>query len=1488
MTDVSTAVRRLQIETTVKGAGEAATQLGQLNTSYQDNAKAAVSAEKAGVQYESRLVAMQRQCEAMARAQLAQNAAYAAQAAAVSNSSNAMIAANDNAGKSFTMAGIEAATLANHLRVVAEASYAFSPAFRGVVNGLAAPALRGASVALVAVATGIVAATNLAGAGLVRVGASAALASSSLTPIAGVITSAGLAMQAFNPSIAAVAASILTRFAPALRLLGAVGLVINAAKMVGDAWELGGEQLERYRQIAERAAQVDLSTTYFQKLVKGAEDSKISVEGLTTALTTLQKQSADQLGGSALQNRLSASVKAGNFAGNTGVQDFAQANTTQQRFEAIVSLINQAMTAGQRLAAIDIAGTAFGPEVADNLRKDSEYLDKVKAAAEKVADTQIVSPEDVSRALDLKNRYDAAVAILETRWHPVQDLLTAAGVNMHAAWIGIVETIAGAVDWATKLVTMLGAVPAWFQKKINEGSQWVIDNTTTPESRKAAEVQYGATSDPAEMAKGTDAYSAAVNKLRVGLQNQAAVQQQVAEANTIAQKTLGDTSKEIDGQKKAVDEAANAYDRAVESVTKHTARQMADAQAVGLGAGALEEYRASTQLMMAAQLAGIPITEKIRDQIQDMAQDAGEAGAALARLKLEDRVNFDRATIGLSQSDLAAAQAMQNLYGNKWQSHMDDALAKQIRMNSLVRQVGDLTGSAFSSIAKDVAHGVEPMQAIAKAAKSAAESVVDIAAKQVVGNLLGDMLGNTAAQATGATSAATILTGAGASVAAAMVAGATEAAGILAISVPTAAATLPVAGAVTGGEVAAGGVTAGAALAVGGTAAGAAMWGPLALLAAAVAAIGALSFFGGGDEEKKREAARVTALNNRATLANLDQTTLQGQLTAFDLNANVERTALPNGGKTERSWTNALTFGIFGDSGGEQSEESIALERALAAERIKVIEDFNAKAIETEKQRVEAATKMMNDAVAMLQNFTLSDTAERLKDIQSASSDLTSALTQLGQSTEGVAAQVRAAMDDLRKTFTDGLTARLNSAIGRGYINDITELFRQRAQDLKDAASIGTSDYQVGIVFRAEAQRIVNDAGLVGDAFTQFIKLFPDLAGVVTESSTAVEAAVKQQQDALNSSAKSIVDYVNGLTAGSQSTLSPQARMDAAQAQYNTKLALAQGGNVDAQNSITDAAEDFRTAARDLLGSTTGYQNIEAAIRAQLLALPAVQQTTDPVVAAMRDVLLAINAGNASQATDATLNQVKSASQSTSASTAAAASLAQQQNDILAYANSLSGTANSISVYANDIGNNQVALLNSINGLQNTASSQLALLNNQYAERPFQVAAGGGIQTINNTMISALNKIVFNTWATAANTSGGNHFLGVLATGGWITGGRPGKDSVPLNGGRTLGMPGEYVVTRDVAQANKDWLPDFNAGRGIPIPRISMPAGLANDNSSQAVLAELRELRKELAEIRGNTRNTVAAVAGAAQLLSGKIEEGTDLQKDNNKMLRRR
>jgi hypothetical protein len=105
--------------------------------------------------------------------------------------------------------------------------------------------------------------------------------------------------------------------------------------------------------------------------------------------------------------------------------------------------------------------------------------------------------------------------------------------------------------------------------------------------------------------------------------------------------------------------------------------------------------------------------------------------------------------------------------------------------------------------------------------------------------------------------------------------------------------------------------------------------------------------------------------------------------------------------------------------------------------------------------------------------------------------------------------------------------------------------------------------------------------------------------------------AEQERLDAINGTAKSVVDYLNGLVSGPSSTLSPTATLANAQSVYNANLGLAQVGNIDAQNKFVSLADNLEKAARAVYASGQGYQDIRSQIISQGLALPAVQTSRD-------------------------------------------------------------------------------------------------------------------------------------------------------------------------------------------------------------------------------------------------------------------------------------
>lgn len=311
-------------------------------------------------------------------------------------------------------------------------------------------------------------------------------------------------------------------------LLGTVGFIgtgiaaiVSSFELMSYATELAQEKISEFNKVAAQAGQANVSTDFFQRFVQGAQQIGLSVNDATEALDTFAQQSKDALGGSSLQQEISKLTQEGNFSGNTGVAAFGASTDTQSRLQAIVSLIDQALDSGQRLAGLDIADKAFGSKIADNLAADSGYLDKMLATANGISNSKIVSDEQIGQAIELKNQLAAAQQVLADRWKPIQDDLATLGMNYQQSWVNIYTDIAAAVGYADQLYESLKRIPDVFAQA---GS--------SPFWTKLTEITgaLGLNSTPAGLIlagqpgfNSTSAGSPAFNALRAGLQNPNAV-----------------------------------------------------------------------------------------------------------------------------------------------------------------------------------------------------------------------------------------------------------------------------------------------------------------------------------------------------------------------------------------------------------------------------------------------------------------------------------------------------------------------------------------------------------------------------------------------------------------------------------------------------------------------------------------------------------------------------------------------------------------------------------------------------------------------------------------------------------------------------------------------------------------------------------------------------------------------------------------------------
>jgi hypothetical protein len=517
------------------------------------------------------------------------------------------------------------------------------------------------------------------------------------------ITSQVIKMNAgFLASQGAAGAATLA-FGSLLGVLGPIMLGITAVndafKLMGYATDLAKQKIQDYNSIADKASTV--STDFYQRITKSAATAKLSVDDLTAAFQKMNEATSDKLGGSDLQTRIDDLQKAGDLTGNTGVTSLASANNTEEKFRSIVSLIGQAMEKGERLAALDIAGKAFGPQVATALKADSGYLDQMLQRADAINKSEIISPEDIGRAVELKERMDDAQRVLSEKWKPIQEDLASLGMNYHASWVTITEDLAAAVGYATDLYKALHQVPDWFANRIGNASIWssITNATTSPESRKASEDAVGISSDPKDIGMVS-----ATNQLRAALQNHGNVTRSMSEATTVQSKVRGDTSKNptdaTAGQNDAVDHAIN-------SLRRHTEQQEADTQAVGLGEAALAKFRAQAQETSAVQANGGKETAEQAAQFKTLEDRAGAAADALAKAKLNSQISFGKQTAFLTPEDVQIATQLKGIYGDDVPKALNSSEAAALRLNNALKGTSDAFSNSINGPLLDFETGAK-------------------------------------------------------------------------------------------------------------------------------------------------------------------------------------------------------------------------------------------------------------------------------------------------------------------------------------------------------------------------------------------------------------------------------------------------------------------------------------------------------------------------------------------------------------------------------------------------------------------------------------------------------------------------------------------------------------------------------------------------------------------------------------------------------------
>lgn len=511
-----------------------------------------------------------------------------------------------------------------------------------------------------------------------------------------------------NASIIATAGGI-GRVAGATRaFIGVLGpltaglLAVKATfELMAFATDLAKQKIEEFNEIAAKAGKADLGTGMFQRMTKAGESLGLQLDDATKALDRFADTARDKLGGSDLQQRISQLAEAGNFKGNSGLSALAGATTTEQRLLAVIQLIEEAMQKGERLAALDIANKAFGPDIANRLRQNSGFLRDMLASADKIAAGKIISEEEIGRAIELKTRMEEAQKTLAEKFKPIQNDLAQLGVNYHQSWVEITETMASAVSIANRLYDALKGIPDLLAQA-GSSSFWTKLTEATG--------RMGLNSKPEGLIlRGEPGFADDPARARLAgvMRDPSAMRRAMQEATDAAMAVRGDRSKPPSTRGGSDDK----LDTAIASIEKRTAALKSESQSLDLTAAARERNRVAAQLeTVAMQIneeagkgAGV-VTAEQRKHIDAVAEAYGRATDAMERSQVASSIKFGRQTALLSPEDVAIAQQLKGLYPDV-ATALNSVEAQAMRTNEAMRGIGSTISNSLTSGLVDIVDG---------------------------------------------------------------------------------------------------------------------------------------------------------------------------------------------------------------------------------------------------------------------------------------------------------------------------------------------------------------------------------------------------------------------------------------------------------------------------------------------------------------------------------------------------------------------------------------------------------------------------------------------------------------------------------------------------------------------------------------------------------------------------------------------------------------
>lgn len=417
------------------------------------------------------------------------------------------------------------------------------------------------------------------------------------------------------------------------------------------------------------------------------------------------------------------------------------------------------VAAGAALIQYFSAADDGAEKIEDQLRKQEDLINAVVSRWKEASPALRAYSEELERARESQERYAAATAAAEMKIkglkgvmegllgtiermdtdYSLSNAINSADVEQVRAFresmLGVKESIEDGRDPTFKLNDAIAALSSIFQDNAAPAVKELLDNLTEVAKKMR------------EVANEAKSITSLPNLSPLWSENGKILTPE----DFVPRVPAVPSSRpliELDGlpgadkQEKQLKRLEESYKDLILAGKQRIDQMRLELELAGTSGAAAEALRFEQDLLAQTMEKLGKITPDQRREIHGLAQEYGQLAQALEEARVKSDLLFEREQMARSPVDQRVASQMRNLYGDEYKSHMDDAIADQIRLNDQWRtaqdelqEVGDIGANALGGLLDILYESGDATEQLMKLFANIGKQFAQMGLDRMIGNL---------------------------------------------------------------------------------------------------------------------------------------------------------------------------------------------------------------------------------------------------------------------------------------------------------------------------------------------------------------------------------------------------------------------------------------------------------------------------------------------------------------------------------------------------------------------------------------------------------------------------------------------------------------------------------------------------------------------------------------------------------------------------------